>query len=161
MNENRRAILFPEIRPLPVHLRGIMRLPENVQQLFVAYLGRIKRHLHHFRVSRFIRAHILVSGVFRVATAIAHGRLHHSRHALKCCLHSPEAPCSKCCNLCHRNSPSASFSSHTLNAIVGCATDSLRFFKESTTVSALLARQGLSTYPAPSLCKGYLRKLLA
>src|SRR5207245_9172553 len=43
VKENRRAVLCSEIRPLPVHLRGIVRLPENVQQLFVAYLSRIKR----------------------------------------------------------------------------------------------------------------------
>jgi len=59
---NRRAILRAEIRPLAVDLRRVVSLPESVEQLFVTHFCRVKRHLHHFRMPRFVRANIFVVG---------------------------------------------------------------------------------------------------
>src|SRR5258708_23774931 len=65
MKENRRAVLCAEVRPLAVQLRRVMSLPENAEQLFVTHFCRIERHLHHFRMPRFVRANIFVSRIRR------------------------------------------------------------------------------------------------
>src|SRR5271167_91171 len=80
-----------------------MHFPEDVEQLLVAHLAWIKRHLHDFRVPRLIRANILVGRVRQLTTAIPHRRIDHSRHLLKSRFNSPEAARSKRCNLWHRH----------------------------------------------------------
>src|SRR6266571_1462414 len=103
MKENRRAVLRADVRPLPVHLRRVMRLPEGIEQLFITQLRRIERNLHHFRVSRFARANILVRRLGYLSATVAHRGIDHSWDALKRRLHSPEAPRSKCCRFSHKN----------------------------------------------------------
>jgi hypothetical protein len=63
MIENYRPILGPYIRTLSVQRRWIVVRPENVQQLFVADLGRIILQLDHLSVSSFVSAHVLVGRV--------------------------------------------------------------------------------------------------
>src|SRR5580692_1188175 len=101
MKENCRPVLRAKVRPLPVHLRRVVHLPEHFQQLFVAHLGRIKGYLHNFGVPRLIRTNILVRGIQRLAAAVTHSRLDYPRHLLKCSFNSPEATRPKRCNLCH------------------------------------------------------------
>src|SRR5439155_6374835 len=101
MKENRRAILCAEVWTLPVHLCRVVSLPENVEQLFVTHFCRIERHLHHFRMPRFIRAHVFVGRIRHVSTAVAYGGVNHARDLLKRRLNAPKAPRSKRRNLCH------------------------------------------------------------
>ena len=54
VKENRGAVLSAEIGALAVHLRGIVDLPKDIQELFVTHLCRIKRHLYYFGVAGFI-----------------------------------------------------------------------------------------------------------
>src|SRR5579872_3346232 len=101
MKEDRRSVLRPKIRSLPVHLRRVMHLPEHIEQLLVAHFRRIKRHPHHLGMPRLVRANIFVGGIHRFAAAVPHCRINHSRHLLKSCFNSPEAPCSECRNFLH------------------------------------------------------------
>src|SRR2546423_7685829 len=95
MKENRRAILSAEVRTLPAHLCRVVSLPENVEQLFVTYLCRIERDLHHFRMPRFIRANVFVSRIRHVPATVTYGGVNHTRDALKRRLHTPKAPRAK------------------------------------------------------------------
>src|SRR5579859_7371264 len=91
MNENRRPVLCPEVRSLPVHLRRIVHVPECFHQRLVTHLLRIKRHLHHFRVPRRIGADFLVRRIFRLPSAVSHQRVLNPRNHPELCLHSPKA----------------------------------------------------------------------
>src|SRR5215469_14885250 len=66
MEKDRRAVLLAVIGALPVHLRGIVNGPENIQQLLVAELRRIKRDLHGFGVASSVRADVALSGILCV-----------------------------------------------------------------------------------------------
>src|SRR6266850_1013524 len=99
MSENRRAVLRSEVRPLAVHLRWVVRFPEDIEQLFVTHFCRIERHLHYFRVPGFVRAYIFVRRVRRFSTAVPRSRLNHSGHLLERRLDAPEAPRSESRNL--------------------------------------------------------------
>src|SRR6266446_1108443 len=101
MKKNRRAILRAEVRPLAVHLRRVVRLPENVEQLLVTHFRRIECYLHHFRMPRFIRANVFVGWIRRLPAAVTDRCINHSWHALKRRLHAPEASRSKRRYLCH------------------------------------------------------------
>src|SRR6266700_8425721 len=159
MKENRRAVLRADVRPLPVHLRRVMRLPERIEQLFITQLRRIERNLHHFRVSRFARANILVRRLGHLSTTVAHRGIDHPRNALKCRLHSPETPRSKCCRLCHgilHIRQSRLF----FRTPVRCAMRLPRFRQESRVSFVVpwpLPQRSL-TYPAPAPYRDYSRK---
>src|SRR5882672_2752078 len=99
MSENRRAVLRAEVRSLAVHLRRVVRFPENIEQLFVTHLCGIERHLHYFRVSGFVGAYIFVSRVRRLSAAIPHSRVNHSGNLLERRLDAPEAARSESRNL--------------------------------------------------------------
>src|SRR3989442_891536 len=101
MEENRRAVLRAEVRPLAIHLRGVMHLPKHIEQLFVIHFCRIKSHLYHFRVPGFVRAYVFVSRIQHLPAAVAHGGINYAGHALKRRFHAPEAPRSKSRNLRH------------------------------------------------------------
>src|ERR1700675_1162651 len=105
MKENRRAVLRAEIRSLAVHLRWVMSLPENVEQLFVTHFCRIERHLQNFRMAGFVRANGFVIRFRRFPAPVPYGGINHPRHALKRCLHAPETPRSESRYLCHSYHP--------------------------------------------------------
>src|SRR6267143_495216 len=105
MKENRRAVLCAEIRSLAVHLRRVMSLPENVEQLFITHFCGIEGHLHHVRMPGFVSANVFVGRIRRLPAAIPYGGINHSRHALKRSLHAPETPCSESRYLCHSYHP--------------------------------------------------------
>src|SRR5207253_4535558 len=109
MEEDCRAVLRAEVWSLAVHLRRLVRVPEDVEQMFVTYFRGIKRYLHDFRMSRFIRADILVGRIGRLAATVPHCGINHSWHALKSRLHAPEAPCPKCRYFCHGHHSSLQF----------------------------------------------------
>ena len=62
MSENCRAVLRSEVRSLAIHL-GWVVLSKNIEQLFIAHLCWIERHLHDFCVSGLVGAHIFVGGI--------------------------------------------------------------------------------------------------
>src|SRR5438132_11702569 len=101
MEENCRAVLRAEVWSLAVHLRRVVRVPEDVEQMFVTYFRGIKRYLHDFRMPGFICADIFVRRIGRLAATVSHCGIKHSWHALKCRFDAPEAPRSKCRYLCH------------------------------------------------------------
>ena len=106
MRENRGAILRPEIRPLAIHLGGIVHVPERFDQCFVADFLRIKRHLHNFCVSGLVGADIFVGGIFGAAIAVADGGVQNSGDRPKLHFHSPEAASGKGTEFSHCVSPS-------------------------------------------------------
>jgi hypothetical protein len=71
VEENRGAILLAEVRALAIHLSGIVDFPENVEELFIRNLGRIRSHLHYFRMAGGIGANLAIihgqgaDGLFR------------------------------------------------------------------------------------------------
>src|SRR6185369_11966257 len=101
VKENRRAVLRAIVRPLPVHLRRIMHLPERIQQFLVADLLRIKRYLHHLGVPGLVRANILVCRIGHIPAAISGLRRNHARDSLKISLDPPKASRTKSSNLTH------------------------------------------------------------
>src|ERR1700687_2703847 len=105
MKEKCRAVLRTRVRSLAVHLRRVVSLPENVEQLFVTHFCRVKRHLHHFRMPRFVRANIFVGGICRLPTAVPYCRTNHSWPALKLGLDATEAPRSESRLFCHGYHP--------------------------------------------------------
>src|SRR5262244_4356241 len=54
MGENRGTILLAKIGALAVHLRGIVHMPEGVDQRFVTDLGRVEGYLHDFGVASLV-----------------------------------------------------------------------------------------------------------
>src|SRR5882724_1733803 len=101
MKENRRPILRPKIRSLPVRLRRVVHVPEPFHQRLVTHLLGIERHLHHFRVPRRVRAHFLVRRVLFLSSAVPHNRLFNSRNHPELRLHSPKTSRRKRRNLTH------------------------------------------------------------
>src|SRR5258707_4140693 len=101
MKENRRAVLRAQIRSLAVHLRRVMSLPENVEQLFVTHFCGIERHLHHFRMPGFVRANVFVGRIRRLSPTVSYRCINYSRHALKRGLYAPETPRSESRYLLH------------------------------------------------------------
>src|SRR6266851_8712743 len=161
MKENRRAVLCAEVRPLAVQLRRVMSLPEDVEQLFVTHFCRIERHLHHFRMPRFVRANIFVGRIRGLSAAVPCCRIYHSRHALKRSLHAPEAACSERRNLRHGYHPRFKLLSHPVYS-----TWMLEILpaihREARAIFASPARpprRPLAS-PAPALCRDCLRKRL-
>src|SRR5258708_40317281 len=105
MEEYRGPVLRAEIRALAVYLRGVVHLPERVEQLFVTHLCRIEGDLHDFGVARLVGADVLVRRIFRATAAIAYRGVNNSGAAAKLRFDPPKAPCSNCSGLGHRPSP--------------------------------------------------------
>src|SRR6185437_9319414 len=60
---NRGAVLRADVASLPHPLRGVVRLPEGLEQILVADLGGIVNHAHHLGVSCLAGTNFLVRGV--------------------------------------------------------------------------------------------------
>src|SRR6266478_1314541 len=152
MEENRRAVLRAEVRPLAIHLRGVMHLPKHIQPLFVTHFSRIKSHVYHFRVPGFVRAYVFVRRIRRLPAAVAHGGINYTGHALKRRFHAPDAPRSKSRNLRHGYLSVDQALRYTLRTQLRCANGFPRFRAGFTTVSAAPARlpPSPSTSPAPA-----------
>src|SRR5579859_7723897 len=105
MKENRAAVLLAEIRALAVDLRGVVHLPESVQELLVAQLRGVEGDLDDFGVTRLAGADIFVGGIRGVAAAVSDLGIQHTWDAPKRGFDAPEAASSKRCNLAHEFSP--------------------------------------------------------
>ena len=68
--KNRRTILFTDIGTLPVHLSRVMAFPENLEEVIVAGLKRVKSHLDRFCMTGIMTADILICRVFSASSAI-------------------------------------------------------------------------------------------
>jgi hypothetical protein len=104
MIKNDRAILRANIRALAIDRRWVVIRPENVEQLIIAHLRRVEFHLHDFRVSRFIRANVLVSRVLLRSTGVTDRRVRNTFELPKGRLHSPKTASTECRFFCHGES---------------------------------------------------------
>src|SRR3990170_1098898 len=102
--EHRGAVLRTHTRPLPIRRRGVMAVPEDIEQLLVGDLRRIVNHLYCLRVSGPVGADVFVGRVLQAAARVAHARGADTRHAPERRLHAPETTGSERCSL-HVGSP--------------------------------------------------------
>src|SRR5690606_980348 len=71
VSEDHRAVLIPDVRPLPVERRRVMHLPECLQQLLVADHSGVVTDLHHLGVPGPLAADLLIGGMVSVAPHVA------------------------------------------------------------------------------------------
>jgi hypothetical protein len=93
--------MLTDSQPYPVHnCHFITVIPSlsfhnchciTVIPITAPHLVRVIGALHHLGVFCEAHAHLFVSGVGRLAAAVAHGGLHHAWHALEGQLKAPEA----------------------------------------------------------------------
>ena len=89
---------------LAVQLRGIVVLPEDLEQLIVADLCGIVFNFDSFGMPRSVAANVFVAGIRKFAAGVADARRGHARNLPEARFHSPETPCCKC-SFCHRKLP--------------------------------------------------------
>src|SRR5580692_8594770 len=91
MREDRRTVLIADVGPLAIELRGIVNLPEQVEEPIVRHTLRIIDHFDRLRVSRAVTADLPVRRVLGVAAGVARDGLFDSRKLTKCGFDPPEA----------------------------------------------------------------------
>src|ERR1700674_2819247 len=101
MEKNRGAVLRTKVRALAIYLRGIVSLPEHIEQLFERHFSGIKGDLHHFGMPGLVGADIFICWVDGVAVRIAHCGIDYARNLAKRFFDSPEASSTKGCNFVH------------------------------------------------------------
>ena len=97
MEKNCRAVLRAEIRALPVQLRGIVVLPENVQQVFIRDFGGIVLDFNRFGVTGPIAANVFIGWILRVSAGIAHACSTDAGNLAERGFNTPETSCRKRC----------------------------------------------------------------
>ena len=103
MKENGRAILRPDIRPLAIHLRRVVILEEDLQQVFVGNLGRIVRDLDCLGMTGRVRADIMVGRVRSMSAGIADPGLQNAGSGAEGLFYAPKTSGCKC-RFLHDNS---------------------------------------------------------
>src|SRR5437588_95451 len=73
--KNHRTVLSSNVISLPVHGCRIVRFPEDLQQLFIAYLRGVIFNLNDFCVSGIPRTDLLVGWLFDYASGVTGGDL--------------------------------------------------------------------------------------
>src|SRR5437868_3267063 len=107
MIENCRPVLRSEVRALPVQLRGIVVLPENIEQVSVRNFCRIIFNFNSLGMSGAVRANVFVSRVPQVPTGITNAGSRHAGNLAEHRFNTPKTSCSKC-SFSHRHtSPSS------------------------------------------------------
>src|SRR5271154_4447424 len=96
MTEDRRPVLAAEVEALAVAGGGVVDLPECLEQLRVADLGRVEPHLDRLGVAGAVPAYPLVGGVRDVAAGVARSSLQHPVDLAEGRLHTPEASRGEC-----------------------------------------------------------------
>src|ERR1700722_5351409 len=96
MEENRRAILVADVRPLPVQRGRIVIIPEDFEQVVIADDLRIEGDLDHFGVAGAIRADIYIGGVVELPAGIADGSGFNARQASERGFDAPKTACTEC-----------------------------------------------------------------
>src|SRR5579871_205384 len=72
VEENDRAVLGPDVRPLPVQAGGVVAVPKTIQELLIGNLFGVEFHLHHFRMARAVRTNVLISGGIGHPALVSH-----------------------------------------------------------------------------------------
>src|SRR5580704_19340702 len=96
MAEDRRPVLAAEVEALAVAGGGVVDLPECLEQLRVADLGRVEPHLDRLGVAGAVSAYTLVGGVRDMAAGVARSSLQHPVDLAEGRLHTPEASRGEC-----------------------------------------------------------------
>src|SRR5215831_13665109 len=76
--EDRAAVLVAMVAELPILRQGIDVVPEYVEELVIANLGRVVDDLHRFGVAGAAARHLLVAGIGGVPAGIARGGADHA-----------------------------------------------------------------------------------
>src|SRR5206468_7078551 len=84
-----------DVRPLPIHLRGVVHGPEHLEQLVERDSLGVERDLAHLGVTRRVRADLLVRGVLGDAAAVADLGVHDAWDPAEYVFDAPEAARSK------------------------------------------------------------------
>lgn len=71
--------------------------PENVEEFVVADLRWIEFHLHHFGMSGFIRANILIAWVLLCSARIPDAGGQNTFYIAERFFHAPKTPRTECC----------------------------------------------------------------
>jgi hypothetical protein len=90
VDEDRRAVLAADVPALAVAGGWVVDVPERVEQLGVADLARIERHLDRLGMTGIAGAHVAVVGVRGGAAAVANASGAHALDLAKARLHPPE-----------------------------------------------------------------------
>ena len=90
MGEDDRAVLRPDVRPLPVRRGRVVVLPEDAQEISVGDAGGVVLHVDDFGVSRAVGADVLIGRVGQGSSGVADGGRGDAGHLAKSGLHSPE-----------------------------------------------------------------------
>jgi hypothetical protein len=96
VEEDGRAILRAQVRPLAVEGGGVMKCEEGIQQLLIRDLRGIEVQLDYLGVAGLVRAHVFVTGLVKRAALIANSRGRYAGDGCECSFHAPETSCSKC-----------------------------------------------------------------
>src|SRR5262249_45413499 len=96
MKEDGRAILRTPVRPLTVELRGVMVLPEDLQQVFVMDFRWIVVDFTRFGVAGAVGTDILIRWAIQLASGVANACGLSSRNLAEGGFDSPKASRRKC-----------------------------------------------------------------
>src|SRR5262249_15049108 len=97
MIEDRAAVLVAVIAELPILRQRIDVVPEHVEQLVIAHLGRVVHDLHRFGVPGAAVRDLLVAGIGGVPAGIARGGADHAVDLVEIGLHAPETAAGEGC----------------------------------------------------------------
>src|SRR5262249_15103834 len=90
MIEDRAAVLVAVIAELPILRQGIDVVPEHVEQLVIAHLGRVVDDLYRFGMPGAAVRDLLVAGIGGVPAGVARGGADHAVDLVEIGLHAPE-----------------------------------------------------------------------
>src|SRR5258707_1575987 len=85
------AILVAVVAELSILRQGIDVVPEHVEQLVVAYLGRVVHDLHRLGMTSAAVRDLLVGRIGRMTAGITRGLADHALDLVEIGLHTPEA----------------------------------------------------------------------
>src|SRR5262249_57090681 len=88
--EDRAAVLVAMVAKLSILRQGIDVVPEYVEELVIANLGRVADDLHRFGVAGAAARHLLVAGIGGVPAGIARGGADHAFDLVEVGLQAPE-----------------------------------------------------------------------
>ena len=89
--EHRRTVLWAFIIALAVQGSRVMCVPEYFEQRFIAYYGGVISNLQHFSMAGGACTHLLIGGVYYLATRVARFYLDYTIQLLEHGLSTPEA----------------------------------------------------------------------
>ena len=88
--EDRAAVLVAVVAELPILCQRIDVVPEHVEQLLIAHLGRVVHDLHCFGVAGAAARDLLVAGIGGAPAGIARGGADHAFDLVEIGLYAPE-----------------------------------------------------------------------